>query len=352
MAHWKTPTVILLAYLAALACAIGHHFFYASLDSQDVDNYYLGQEVTVAMGTAFAFLVRATLVIAVGTVYWQMFWLRLGRQSFAISELDSLDGALSSIFDLMDVRALRRSPELGIIAVLAWLLPFAAVFPPATISVHSALIESTERAHVAIPYLSGDAMTLWSKMGMVDASGIHYADRFEYFKASLGLTRLAMATATRGSILDSLALYSNSSYIISFEAPAVQCQDVASDIQAAITCQERNQMASTTESPSTPKRRHTKHIWNVTTCGSMSRGCQVQVPWYPSKQTPFTIAAYHWRMPLRMREIDRLPRHSLEVLKEALCLFTLRQEIWAGRKLQAHGARYAARYTVLLTLST
>jgi hypothetical protein len=230
MAHWKTPTVILLAYLAALACAIGHHFFYASLDSQDVDNYYLGQEVTVAMGTAFAFLVRATLVIAVGTVYWQMFWLRLGRQSFAISELDSLDGALSSIFDLMDVRALRRSPELGIIAVLAWLLPFAAVFPPATISVHSALIESTERAHVAIPYLSGDAMTLWSKMGMVDASGIHYADRFEYFKASLGLTRLAMATATRGSILDSLALYSNSSYIISFEAPAVQCQDVASDI--------------------------------------------------------------------------------------------------------------------------
>ena len=234
MAHWKTPAVILVAYLAALTFAIGHHFFYHSLNGQDVEKHYFGQETTVAIGTAFAFLVRATLVIAVGTVYWQMFWLRLGRQSFAITEVDSLAGALTSVLDLVDVRALRRSPDLGIIALLAWLLPFAAVFPPATLSVHSALVESTKRAHVAIPYLSGDAMAMTTTSIFMNlsqpSSSPSFTDQINYSKPSLKLTRLAMATATHGSILDSLALYSNSSYIISFEAPAVQCQHVASEI--------------------------------------------------------------------------------------------------------------------------
>jgi hypothetical protein len=234
--HWKTPTVILLAYLAALALAVGHHVFYNSLHGRDVDDYILDQEVTVAIGTAFAFLVRTTLVIAVGTVYWQMFWLRLGRQSFAVSEVDSLAGALTSIFDLTDVRALRSSPDLGIIALLAWLLPFAAVFPPATLTVRSTLREINERAHVPLPYLSGDAMATWSEFTLTDPQRPDYLDRvqvateYEYSKPSLRLSRLAMATATRGSILDSQALYANSSYTISFEAPAVQCQEVTPEI--------------------------------------------------------------------------------------------------------------------------
>jgi hypothetical protein len=233
--HWKTPTVILLAYLAALALAIGHYVFYNSLHGRDVDNYMLDQEMTVAIGTVFAFLVRTTLVISVGTVYWQMFWLRLARQSFAISEVDSLAGALTSIFDLVHVRALRSSPDLGMIALLAWLLPFAAIFPPATLSVRSALVESNERAHVSLPNISGDAMAMWSKVEqMGPAEGMSdyvvVSKSYGYSRASLGLSRLAMATTTRGSILDSQALYANSSYTISFEAPAVQCQEVTPEI--------------------------------------------------------------------------------------------------------------------------
>jgi hypothetical protein len=234
--HWKTPTVILLAYIAALALAVGHHVFYSSLHRRDVDNYILDQEATIAIGTAFAFLVRTTLVIAVGTVYWQMFWSRLARQSFAISEVDSLAGALTSMFDLVDVRALRNSPDLGMIALLAWLLPFAAVFPPATLSVRSALIETNEQAHVPLPYLSGDAMAMWYKeqtlaLDKGSSDSFHpVIDTYEYRKASLGLSRLAMTTATRGSIIDSQALYANSSYTIRFEAPAVQCQEVTPEI--------------------------------------------------------------------------------------------------------------------------
>lgn len=54
--------------------------------------------------------------------------------------------------------------------------------------------------------------------------------RDRYAKPSLQLTRLAVATASRGSIADSPAAYANSSFVLDFTAPAVQCQDVSPDI--------------------------------------------------------------------------------------------------------------------------
>jgi hypothetical protein len=78
--HWQAPTVILLSYTASLAFAIGHHVFYTSLDQLSVDENLFNQQTNIAIGTAFAFLFRANLVLATCTAYWQVFWATALRQ--------------------------------------------------------------------------------------------------------------------------------------------------------------------------------------------------------------------------------------------------------------------------------
>lgn len=66
--------MIILAFVAGLAFALGHHAFYDSLDGQPVADHLFNQQINLAVGQAFAFLVRASLVISVGASYWQVFW--------------------------------------------------------------------------------------------------------------------------------------------------------------------------------------------------------------------------------------------------------------------------------------
>jgi hypothetical protein len=70
--HWQAPTVIILAFVAGLAFALGHHAFYRNLDGQSVDDHLFDQQTNLAAGHTFAFLVRACLCIAIGVSYWQI----------------------------------------------------------------------------------------------------------------------------------------------------------------------------------------------------------------------------------------------------------------------------------------
>lgn len=153
--HWRSPTIISVAFFAALAFAVGHHEFYANLDNKvvDTDDRLFSQQVNIAIGNAFALLFRAALVIALATVYWQIFWTALLRQrkAVAISHIDALAGALTSLFDLLHLRALLRQKTLLALAVLTWLLPLAAVLPPATLSV--TITKHTKDAELEVPTL-------------------------------------------------------------------------------------------------------------------------------------------------------------------------------------------------------
>jgi hypothetical protein len=144
-----------VAFFAALAFAVGHHEFYANLDNKvvDTDDRLFSQQVNIAIGNAFALLFRAALVIALATVYWQIFWTALLRQrkAVAISHIDALAGALTSLFDLLHLRALLRQKTLLALAVLTWLLPLAAVLPPATLSV--TITKHTKDAEIEVPTL-------------------------------------------------------------------------------------------------------------------------------------------------------------------------------------------------------
>ncbi len=69
--YWITPTLLFGSLLVGTIFALGHHLFYASLDGKAAasaleDHHFLGielssQQINTAVGTAFAFLVRACL---------------------------------------------------------------------------------------------------------------------------------------------------------------------------------------------------------------------------------------------------------------------------------------------------
>jgi hypothetical protein len=207
--------------------------------------------MNIAIGTIFAVLVRAALVVAVGIVYWQMFWEGRSHRPLTIGHVDSLAGALASVLDLLNARAFRSNPILGMLALLSWLLPFAALLPPATLSVQSASVNEFMHGHVPLPDLANDAMATYTWMAY-GGGGWDYTEYF-YERPSPQISRLAVSTASRGSIVDSLAVYANSTYIINFIAPAVQCREQPPDLlQPFVAASSCDHLSGKTFRPKTP----------------------------------------------------------------------------------------------------
>lgn len=128
--HWLGPTTVFLALAAGVLFAAGHHIFYNRLNGTPAPNDafdVLGskvskQELNVACGTAFAFLVRAALVTALSTAYTQLFWRTMIHSSHGAT-LDSLDttfSALSSVLSLLKVKVWWRHQLLFLLATLSW----------------------------------------------------------------------------------------------------------------------------------------------------------------------------------------------------------------------------------------
>jgi hypothetical protein len=80
--HWVAPTAMVSAFLVGCMLSFGHHLFYTKLAGTITPtgryNTFAGnqiskQELNTAVGTAFAFLVKAMLALAVSTAYVQAF---------------------------------------------------------------------------------------------------------------------------------------------------------------------------------------------------------------------------------------------------------------------------------------
>jgi hypothetical protein len=234
--HWQAPTTIILAYTASLAFAIGHHVFYKSLDQLSVDETLFDQQINIAIGTAFAFLFRANLVLATCTAYWQVFWATALRNTLTISSMDALAGVLGSLLDFASIRTFFRNPGLAVLALLAWIVPFASLLPPATLSVLPAATTNNTYIPVPVPYFADVSMAAFTYSLVAGdkfsglPGGLESTMVDWYTKPTQQLSRLAATTAFRGAIPDHQTLHPNSTYELQFDAPALQCQPSSVDI--------------------------------------------------------------------------------------------------------------------------
>jgi hypothetical protein len=116
---WQAPITMISLLLLGCGLAIGHHFFYQSLDTTKTPDGQL-QQRNIQYGTAFAFGAKACLIASVGTAYTQHMWSDFRRKSLRIATIDSSFTATTSIFSLLDPRFLSSCKTGAVMAVLAW----------------------------------------------------------------------------------------------------------------------------------------------------------------------------------------------------------------------------------------
>ena len=116
---WKTPLLIVLWTLVGVSWAIGHHFYYQSLDGSRAGSPPR-QSWPVRFGTAFAFLVVASLRAACDTAYKQYIWTLFKRKAFSLDTLDRLFSVLSDPTAFMSWEFLTHAKIAFLIAIVCW----------------------------------------------------------------------------------------------------------------------------------------------------------------------------------------------------------------------------------------
>ncbi|CAK1356374.1 unnamed protein product [Cercospora beticola] len=229
--HWLVPTTLLVSFIAGIALAVGHHYFYSRLHDRRVDQARWPQGTYVAIGTGRAFLVRAAFVITISTVYWQIFWQRL-RKPLSLSTIDDLADQLKVIYQLFNWISLKASPLLGLLALLAWLIPLAVVFPPSALRVVPKEFRSHGIKEIHLPGYNKRDMFVNTYMLAKDQPTVMRGGGYDFDAEWAGPTnrirRTLFGAAYQGQLPSIPAPQANSSYDITFYAPSIQCMPISS----------------------------------------------------------------------------------------------------------------------------
>lgn len=121
--HWLNPVLLLSTFSSAVFLALAHHLVYNYFDdkvlSSNMDSQYQ-QKLISRVGTALAFLVKATLTVTISIVFSQQFWLSLGKKAERISDIDAISSVRGNILQLFRVQLWFRQWILAGLAVLMW----------------------------------------------------------------------------------------------------------------------------------------------------------------------------------------------------------------------------------------
>ncbi|KAI0188303.1 hypothetical protein EV127DRAFT_343074, partial [Xylaria flabelliformis] len=195
------------------------------LDGKQVDQINISQDVVIQVGTAFAFLVKTGLTAAVVTSYIQRVWANLKTQSFEVRHVDTMMGAPSDVFALLDPRPWIRVPGLALLGIAIWCIPLTAVVTPGTLTVITHPDSRTE--NLSVPQLSYDSST-WTD---TSPPGLNQA---EFYGASKAVEWAGLESAITGEILKIPSYqYFNQSYRIAFNGPAIRCSNANDTVRSA-----------------------------------------------------------------------------------------------------------------------
>lgn len=115
----RTPSLIVLWALVGFGWAIGHHFYYQSLDGTKAGSSSR-QSWAVRFGTAFAFLVVASLRAACDIAYKQYIWTLFKRKAFSLDTLDKLFSVTSDPTAFVSWEFIRYAKIAFLVAIVCW----------------------------------------------------------------------------------------------------------------------------------------------------------------------------------------------------------------------------------------
>ncbi|KAL3449045.1 hypothetical protein BJX65DRAFT_273979 [Aspergillus insuetus] len=217
--HWRMPTAMIVCYVIGVGLAIGHHFYYYSLNGTQVGDQNK-QEWALRIGTGLAFLMKTFLTTAVGIACVQHFWWILRLKPIRLSTLDSMFDIRGSIFNFFDLHIWLRGPNVAILGLISWLIPLVTVITPSTLSVQNANGTAlVEQPLPVIDYTRNRYLTM-SDGGLEGPTGT--------------LTRLVMSSTIQGSILQVPVPAPNASYTFDFIGPYIMCQNASEYVNRTV----------------------------------------------------------------------------------------------------------------------
>lgn len=117
--HWRAP-VLIVGYLAlGVGFALGHHFYWMSLDGTVVDSE-TDQEWAKRYGIAFAFLAQSTMTLSVGVAYTQRVWVTVKKNSMTLRSLDRVFSLQDDIFAFFSREIVKKAKVLSLLGICAW----------------------------------------------------------------------------------------------------------------------------------------------------------------------------------------------------------------------------------------
>ncbi|KAI2470162.1 hypothetical protein F4781DRAFT_441945 [Annulohypoxylon bovei var. microspora] len=250
--RWWPVWSMYLSFLFGVACAIGHHIFYKTLNGKPADS----QITMLRYGTFLSFAAKAGLAAAVVIAFKQRIWITMRSKFLSVAALDSLFAAAEDMSALLNVEVYQRAKVAMILATFIWLMPLMIILTSNTLTVRLALrVDNTTcpgirnlnftrdeleewRTPTIINGLFGKSVSLWNTTSLDTTS----PDWFDYYTGSTNpLIRVATQAAFMGqpigkpgADIDICGSGWNCSYTINFTAPAYKCAELASGVRSEV----------------------------------------------------------------------------------------------------------------------
>ncbi|KAF8684612.1 hypothetical protein RHS04_01369 [Rhizoctonia solani] len=209
-----------------VGCGVAHHAFNSYLDGRLTTSF--DQAWAIRIGTALAMGLKTALLASMGMAFTQQVWKSVRGSTFSVKALDSLFGAFGGDPRSLFQADLYRSARLALLlAIVAWLLPIATVFTPATLRIKP--VDRSSSSICLVPTLDLGNVT--------DRGLIRYpSPGGRYRGPSPSLRRLVFQSLLSGSFTRSIhypgsTANINITYPLSLVAPALECSEQNSTAQ-------------------------------------------------------------------------------------------------------------------------
>ncbi|CAI6275134.1 unnamed protein product [Periconia digitata] len=239
--HWATPALAIVLFVAGVMAALGHHFFYASLDGQPAEN----QLLMIRYGTALAFFVKSTLVGCVVLCYRQRIWRTFRRKAMTLRAIDGLFAATEDLTSFWNWEMIRMGKLATFMALCSWLLPLASVLSPSSLTSEvREVFNTTQCDNVATLNFDREAKHDFRREDTYAGASLVYWNTtdiegkkdgwFDYYdQPSKNAKRLAVtAVYLKKPATDPLASLNscgerwNCTYSLNFVAPGYKCDEI------------------------------------------------------------------------------------------------------------------------------
>ncbi|RSL78263.1 hypothetical protein CEP51_008367 [Fusarium floridanum] len=128
---WLSTYSMYFFLVVGVCFAIGHHFFYSSLDGEVVDD----QLRMLRWGTALAFACKASLTAAVLSAFDQQVWATVRSSFLSVVALDSMFAATENPLDMLNLELLTKAKMAVAMALFGWCAPAIVIITANTLLV-------------------------------------------------------------------------------------------------------------------------------------------------------------------------------------------------------------------------